>query len=93
MGGQIDLADEGAGRLDVGYTGELELLDQSALQRPDRPLRASARQRASGRTRLSTGYCYDPRYFLQVKLESGLKDGLDDEAIEVHGRADHCGSA
>jgi putative transposase len=28
-----------------------------------------------------------------VKLESGLKEGLDDEAIEVHGRADHCGAA
>jgi putative transposase len=24
-----------------------------------------------------------------VKLESGLKEGLDDEAIEVHGRANH----
>jgi transposase-like protein len=28
-----------------------------------------------------------------VELESGLKEGLDDEAIEVHGRADHCGAA
>jgi hypothetical protein len=28
-----------------------------------------------------------------MKLESGLKEGPDDEAIEVHGRADHCGSA
>src|SRR6185437_9112416 len=37
--------------------------------------------------------CCDPRYFLQMKLESGLKEGPDDEAIEVHGRADHCGAA
>jgi len=36
--------------------------------------------------------CCDPRYFLQGKLESGLKEGPDDEAIEVHGRADHCGA-
>jgi len=28
-----------------------------------------------------------------VKLESGLKEGPDNEAIEVHGRADHCGAA
>jgi len=28
-----------------------------------------------------------------MKLESGLKEGPDDEAIEVHGRADHCGAA
>jgi putative transposase len=28
--------------------------------------------------------CCDPRYFLQGKLESGLKEGPDDEAIEVH---------
>ena len=25
-----------------------------------------------------------------MKLESGLKEGPDDEAIEVHRRADHC---
>ena len=25
--------------------------------------------------------CCDPRYFLQLKLESGLKEGPDDEAI------------
>jgi hypothetical protein len=37
--------------------------------------------------------CCDPRYFLQMKLESGLKKGPDHEAIEVHGRADHCGAA
>jgi hypothetical protein len=30
-----------------------------------------------------------PGYFLQVKLESGLKQGPDDEAIELHGGADH----
>ena len=28
-----------------------------------------------------------------MKLESGLKEGPDDEAIEVYGRADHCGAA
>jgi hypothetical protein len=37
--------------------------------------------------------CCDPRYFLQVKLESGPKEGPDDEAIEVYGRADHCVAA
>ena len=30
--------------------------------------------------------CCDPRYFLQVKVESGPKEGPDDEAIEVYGR-------
>src|SRR5271166_866969 len=33
--------------------------------------------------------CCDPRDFLQVKLESDPKGGPDDEAIEVHGRANH----
>ena len=40
VGGQIDLADEGVGRLDRPDPGELELLDQPVLQRPERPLRA-----------------------------------------------------
>ena len=46
------------------------------------PLRRRAASAAAWR-------CCDPRYFLQVKLESGLKEGPDDEAIEVYGRADH----
>jgi hypothetical protein len=37
--------------------------------------------------------CCDPRDFLQVKLESDPKEGPDDEAIEVYGRADHWGFA
>jgi hypothetical protein len=35
------------------------------------------------------------RHFSKIRphvLESGLKEGPDDEAIEVHGRADHCGA-
>ena len=28
-----------------------------------------------------------------MKLESGLKEGPDDEAKAVYGRADHCGAA
>src|ERR1700742_1335523 len=42
MGGQIDVAEEGVGRLDVGQAGELELLDQTILKRLERPLRASS---------------------------------------------------
>ena len=34
--------------------------------------------------------CCDPSDFLRMKLESGPFEGPDDEAIEVHGRADHC---
>jgi phage terminase large subunit-like protein len=37
--------------------------------------------------------CCDPFDFLRMKLESGPLEGPDDEAIEVYGRADHCGSA
>ncbi len=40
---QIAVADEGVGRLDIGYASELELLGQSVLQRMERPLRASTR--------------------------------------------------
>ena len=35
--------------------------------------------------------CCDPRDFLRVKLESDPREGPDDEAIEVYGRADHWG--
>ncbi len=45
VGGQIDLADESVGRLDVGDAGELELLHQPILQRPERPLRTALRLR------------------------------------------------
>jgi hypothetical protein len=48
VGWQIDLADEGVGRLDLGYAGEPELLDQSILQRPERPLRTAPRLRRIG---------------------------------------------
>ena len=33
--------------------------------------------------------CCDPCITLQTELESGLAEGPEDEAIEVHGRADH----
>jgi hypothetical protein len=40
---QIDVADEGVGRLDAGYAGELELLDQTILQRGEGALRSATR--------------------------------------------------
>jgi len=41
VGGQIDLADEGVGRLDIGYAGKREFLDETILQRPERALRTA----------------------------------------------------
>jgi hypothetical protein len=53
VGWQIDLADEGVGRLDIGYAGKLELLGQAILQRPERPLRtAPGKGRPEGRPSL-----------------------------------------
>jgi hypothetical protein len=43
MGRQVDVADEGVGRLDLGYAGERELFDQMILQRPEGPFGAPAR--------------------------------------------------
>ena len=40
VGGQIDLADEGVGRLDRRDPGKLQLLRQPILQRLERPFRA-----------------------------------------------------
>ena len=37
--------------------------------------------------------CCDPCAVLQMRLESGPKEGPDHEAIEVYGRADHCRAA
>ena len=48
MGGQVDVAKEGVRRLDIGYAGKRELLDEPILQRRERPLRASARLRRIG---------------------------------------------
>ena len=48
VGGQVDLADEGVGRLDLGYAGEPELLDQTILERCERPLGAASRLRRIG---------------------------------------------
>ena len=45
VGGQVDVADEGVGRLDVGYAGELEFFRQPVLQRREGPLGAAARLR------------------------------------------------
>jgi hypothetical protein len=48
VGGQIDVAEEGVGRLDAGYAGEPELLDQTILQRCERSLGAASRLRRIG---------------------------------------------
>ena len=48
VGGQIDLADEGVRRFDVGYAGERELVDQPILKRPERALRSPPRLRRIG---------------------------------------------
>jgi hypothetical protein len=54
---QVDVRDEGVGRLDVGDGGELEFLWQPVLQRPERPLRsASGKGRREGRPSLH-GLC------------------------------------
>jgi hypothetical protein len=37
VGGQIDLADEGVGRFDRDDPGKLQLLDETILQRRERP--------------------------------------------------------
>ena len=42
VGGQINLADEGVGRLGVGCAGEPQLLGQSVLQRLERTLRSAS---------------------------------------------------
>jgi hypothetical protein len=55
--GQIDLADEGVGRLDVGHAGERDLVDEPVLQRPEGPLGAPARLRRIGPDMLNP----DPR--------------------------------
>ena len=54
---QVDVRDEGVGRLDVGDGGELEFLRQPVLQRPERPFRsASGKGRREGRPSLD-GLC------------------------------------
>ena len=45
VGGQVDFANEGVGRLDIGYAGERELVDEPVLKRPER---RSDRPRACG---------------------------------------------
>jgi hypothetical protein len=42
---QIAVADEGVGCGDIGDAGQLELLDQTILQRPEHPLRTASRLR------------------------------------------------
>ena len=36
VGGQVDVAKEGVGRLDIGYAGEREFVDEPVLKRPER---------------------------------------------------------
>ena len=48
VGGQIDLADEGVGRLDRGDPGQRQFLDQTILKRPERPLGAAPGLRRIG---------------------------------------------
>ncbi len=57
VGWPVSLADEGVGRLDVGYAGELELFDQTVLKRPECALRtAPGEGRLEGRPSLD-GLC------------------------------------
>ena len=52
VGGQIDLADEGVGRLDGGDSGELQFLRQSVLKRLIHPIHeVAAPQRTRERIR------------------------------------------
>ena len=48
VGGPVDLANEGVGRLDIGYAGERQFVDETVLKRPERPLRSAARLRRIG---------------------------------------------
>ena len=48
VGGQVDLAKEGVGRLDIGYAGKREFVDEPILKRPERPLRSPPRLRRIG---------------------------------------------
>ena len=48
VGGQVDFANEGVGRLDIGYAGERQFVDETVLKRPERPLRSAARLRRIG---------------------------------------------
>ena len=49
MGGQVGVAKEGVGRLDIGYAGKRQLLDEPILKRPEHTLRSAARLRRIGR--------------------------------------------
>jgi len=57
VGGQIDLAEEGVGRLDLGYAGEPELLDQTILERAERSLGAASRTGRSEERPSLDGLC------------------------------------
>ena len=57
VGGQIAVADEGVGRLNVGYAGEPQFLRQPVLQRAEHPFRTAPRKgRPKGRPSLD-GLC------------------------------------
>jgi hypothetical protein len=48
VGGQVEVAKEGVGLLDIGYAGELELVDQAILKRLENTLRSPPRLRRIG---------------------------------------------
>jgi hypothetical protein len=57
MGRQIDLADEGVGRLDAGYAGKLQFLRQPVLKRLERALRSASRLGRSEERPSRDGLC------------------------------------
>ena len=63
VGGQADLAKEGVRRLDIGYAGKRERVDEPILQRPEGALRSPPRIGRSEERPSSTGYAANrPRY-------------------------------
>src|ERR1700685_797023 len=48
VGGQVDVAKEGARRLDIGYAGNRATVDETILKRPERALRTTPGLRRIG---------------------------------------------
>jgi hypothetical protein len=55
VGGQVDLAKEGVRRLDIGYAGKRERVDEPILQRPEGAAPIAPAHRAFGRTPVFDG--------------------------------------